>query len=108
MTPAVYDPVSYERRDRCTTSYCCSTCFLACECCADKDEDSHVRRLLSVDEYNPLVIYADRFAAGAVEEEMRLFENHDEDEDDEEEEDDDEAEEEAPLVLTNVVLLPEV
>ena len=103
--------MSYVRRDSCDASFCCSSCLFACECCADKDEASHVRQLLCVDENDPRVKSADRFAAGVVEEERRLFENHDEEDEagEEEEEDDvDEAEEEAPLVLTNVVLLPEV
>ena len=101
--------MSYVRRDSCDASFCCSSCLLACECCADKDEGSHVRQLLFVDENDPLVVSADSFAAGVVEEEQRLFENHDvEDEEAGEEEEEDEAEEEAPLVLTNVVLVPEV
>ena len=93
------------------SSLCCTSCFLACECCADKDEETHIRQLLFVDENDPFVVSADNFALGIKKEEIAVFENHEEDGDDEEEEEEEEEEdagEEDALFLANVVLVPEV
>jgi len=104
----VYDPMVYERQGHCPCSLCCTSCFLACNCCADKDEETHIRQLLFVDKNDPFIVSADIFAHGIKEEEISLFENHDEDgEEEEEEEEDDDGEEDA-LFLSNVVLVPDV
>ena len=111
LNSAVYDPVAYERRDSCKSSLCCSNCFLTCDCCADKDEESHIRALLFVDENDSLVKSADIFAAGVIEEEKALFEindSEDDDADEEEEEEEEVVDEADALVLSNLVLLPDI
>ena len=109
LDSAVYDPVAYERRVSCASSLCCSNCFLACDCCADKDEQSHIRALLFVNENDALVKSADIFSAGIMEEEKCMFEISDSEDDDADEEEEEEVVDEADaLVLSNLVLLPEV